>query len=306
MDETAKARRVWDQAAPRYDRQIAFLEKHWFTGGREWLGARATGRILDVGVGTGRNLPHYPADATVTGIDLSPAMLAVARRRARRPVELHEGDATRLPFPDGSFDTVVCALSLCTIPDPRAAIGEAWRVLVPGGRLLLLDHIGSSWPPVHAAQWLVERVTVRAAGEHFTRRQLPLVRAAGFEVVEAERLKAGTIERVQALVPDGDQAGIGRGPAAVTGRARGGCRTCRLRAGSPSFGDRPAVERACRASVHDRCEAGADDDAKPARGRTGKLWRAAEDLIGGEAQGGFLPAYGERAVIVLIAVREFR
>src|SRR6266498_831467 len=65
-----------------------------------------------------------------------------------------------------------------------AAIGEMNRVLVPGGRLLLLDHIGSTWPPIQAAQWLLERLTIRAAGEHFTRRQLPLVRAAGFEVVE--------------------------------------------------------------------------------------------------------------------------
>lgn len=62
------------------------------------------------------------------------------------------------------------------------------RVLVPGGRLLLLDHVGSSRPPVYAAQWLLDRFTVRTAGEHFTRRQLPLVRAAGFEVGTAERL----------------------------------------------------------------------------------------------------------------------
>ena len=75
------------------------------------------------------------------------------------------------------------------------------RVLVPGGRLLLLDHIGSSWPLVHAAQWLVERFTIRAAGEHFTRRQLPLVQAAGFQIVETERLKAGTAERIHAVKP---------------------------------------------------------------------------------------------------------
>ncbi|WP_229070933.1 class I SAM-dependent methyltransferase [Actinoplanes sp. DH11] len=201
MDETAKVRRVWDRAAPDYDRKIAFLERHWFAGGREWLGARATGRILDVGVGTGRNLPHYPPEATVTGVDLSPRMLAVARQRATRPVELREADAGNLPFGDGSFDTVVCALSLCTIPDPQAAIEEARRVLVPGGRLLLLDHVASSWPPVRAAQWLLERVTVPAAGEHFTRRQLPRVRAAGFTVVEVERLRAGSIERVHAQRP---------------------------------------------------------------------------------------------------------
>jgi len=214
MTSTAKARagetpaarqkRVWDKAAPRYDKQISFFEKIWFAGGREWLGQRAQGRVLEVAVGTGRNLPHYPADVTVTGIELSPAMLAIARRRAAdlgRHVVLREGDAEHLPCGDASFDTVACALSLCTIPDPAAAIGEMKRVLVPGGRLLLLDHIASTWPPVYAAQWLFERITIRAAGEHFTRRQLPLVHADGFQVVETERLKAGTVERIHAVKP---------------------------------------------------------------------------------------------------------
>jgi ubiquinone/menaquinone biosynthesis C-methylase UbiE len=201
---TARQRRVWDRAAPGYNRQIAFFERIQFAGGRTWLGARADGRILEVAVGTGLNLPHYPADAPVTGIELSPAMLAIAERRAadlRRDVDLREGDAERLPFADASFDTAVCALSLCSIPDPGAAIGEMHRVLVPGGRLLLLDHVGSTWPPVYAAQWLLERLTIRLAGEHFTRRQLPAVRAAGFEIVAAERLKAGTVERVFARKP---------------------------------------------------------------------------------------------------------
>jgi hypothetical protein len=76
------------------------------------------------------------------------------------------------------------------------------RVLVPGGRLLLLDHVASTWPPIRAAQWLLERLTIRTAGEHFTRRQLPLVTAAGFDLVEVERRKAGTIERVHARKPD--------------------------------------------------------------------------------------------------------
>src|SRR5688572_6901742 len=204
QDETAKVLRAWERSAPGYDRQIAFLEKIWFAGGREWLAARARGRVLEVGVGTGRNLPLYAADGSVTGIELSPAMLAIARRRAAGlglDVDLRTGDAQALPFGDESFDTVVCALSLCTIPDPATAIAEMRRVLVPGGRLLLLDHIGSSWPPIRAAQWLLERVTIRTAGEHFTRRQLPLVRAAGFDVAEGQRLKAGSIERIFARKP---------------------------------------------------------------------------------------------------------
>jgi ubiquinone/menaquinone biosynthesis C-methylase UbiE len=201
---TAQQKRVWDKSAPSYDRQIAFFEKIQFGGGREWLGERASGRILEVAIGTGRNLPHYEADAIITGIELSPAMLSIARQRAGdlgRHVEFREGDAEHLPFDDASFDTVVCALSLCTIPGPDAAIGEMKRVLVPGGRLLLLDHIGSTWPPIYAAQWLLEQITVRAAGEHFTRRQLPLVQAAGFQIVETERLKAGTVERIHAVKP---------------------------------------------------------------------------------------------------------
>lgn len=201
---TARQQRVWDKNAPSYDRQIAFFEKLWFGGGREWLGERAHGRVLEVAVGTGLNLPHYPTDATITGIELSPAMLAIARQRAAdldRDADLREGDAEHLPFGDASFDTVVCALALCTIPDPATAIAEMRRVLVPGGRLLLLDHIGSTWPPIRAGQWLLERLTIRAAGEYFTRRQLPLVRAAGLEIVETERLKAGTVERIHACKP---------------------------------------------------------------------------------------------------------
>ena len=81
----ARQKRVWDKSAPGYDKQIAFFEKIQFAGGREWLGERAHGRVLEVAIGTGRNLPHYPADATVTGIELSPAMLAIARQRAAGP-----------------------------------------------------------------------------------------------------------------------------------------------------------------------------------------------------------------------------
>jgi ubiquinone/menaquinone biosynthesis C-methylase UbiE len=208
----ARQKRVWDKAAPGYDKQIAFFERNWFGGGREWLVERAHGRVLEVAIGTGRNLPHYPASAIVTGIELSPAMLAIARQRAAdlgREVDFREGDAEHLPFGDALFDTVVCALSLCTIPSPATAIAEMKRVLVPGGLLLLLDHIASTWPPVYAAQWLFERITIRTAGEHFTRRQLPLVQAAGFQVVEAERLKAGSVERVHAVKPASPAASSG-------------------------------------------------------------------------------------------------
>jgi ubiquinone/menaquinone biosynthesis C-methylase UbiE len=201
---TAKQQRVWDKAAPSYDKQIAFFERVQFAGGREWLAERARGRVLEVAIGTGRSLQYYAQDITLTGVELSPEMLAIARARAAElgiTAGLRQGDAAHLPVDDASFDTVVCALSLCTIPNPARALAEMNRALVPGGRLLLLDHIGSTWPPVYALQWLAERLTIPLAGEHFTRRQLPVVRAAGFEILETHRSKAGTVERIHAIKP---------------------------------------------------------------------------------------------------------
>lgn len=199
---TEKQRRVWDTSAPGYDRQMAFFEKVWFTGGREWVCSRATGRVLEVAVGTGRNLPHYPPDVELTGVDLSPRMLDIARQRLAelgRDAVLVEGDAEALPFESDSFDTVVCALGLCSIPDDARAVAEMARVLRPGGRLLLLDHVGSTFAPLRWAQRWVEAASVQLAGEHFTRRQLGHVQAAGLEVLEADRVAVGTVERVHAV-----------------------------------------------------------------------------------------------------------
>lgn len=203
-DRTAKLRRVWGACAPRYDRAMRPAERWWITGGRPWVASRAVGEVLEVAVGTGLNLPHYPSGVRITGIDMSPEMLALARDRAERlgiEVTLREADAQALPFADASFDTVVCTLGLCSIPDDRKAIAEMKRVLRPGGRLLLLDHVGSPWWPIWIVQRLVEFVTVWSAEEHQTRRPLPLLVEAGFEVVESQRLRAGTVERVFARKP---------------------------------------------------------------------------------------------------------
>ncbi len=200
-EQTAKAKRVWEEFAPRYDRVMGFAERRWFTGGRQWVCSRAVGDVLEVGIGTGANLPYYSYGLRITGIDLSPAMLSIAERHVRElgvDVVLQEGDAQALPLADASFDTVVCTFVLCGVPDNRAAVAEMHRVLRPGGRLLLLDHVGSTWWPLWVGQRLVELVSVRTACEHQTRRQLPLVAGLGFELVESQRLKAGTVERVYA------------------------------------------------------------------------------------------------------------
>jgi len=202
--ETERLRGLWQRYAARYDRDMGFFERLQFRGGREWVCAQATGDVLEVAIGTGRNLPFYPSEARLTGIDFSPAMLGIARHRAAdldRQVELHEGDAQQLPFADACFDTVVCTLSLCGIPDDRAAIAEMHRVLRPGGTLLLLDHIGSHHTLIYLGQRLLEKLTLRMLGDHQTRRPLPLVHQAGFAIQQQERLKAGTVERLRATKP---------------------------------------------------------------------------------------------------------
>jgi ubiquinone/menaquinone biosynthesis C-methylase UbiE len=206
MSESADRRRTayWDKQSASYDGAMDFWDRHLFGDSRPWVCGRASGEVLEVAVGTGRNLALYPDGVRLTAIDWSPGMLGVARERAAtlgREVDLRTGDAQALDFPDASFDTVLCALALCAIPDDRRAVTEMARVLRPGGRLLLVDHVAASWSGLRAVQWLYERYTIPAEGEHFRRRPLTHVRDLGFEIEETERFKLGIVERVCARKP---------------------------------------------------------------------------------------------------------
>jgi ubiquinone/menaquinone biosynthesis C-methylase UbiE len=204
VEETERVRELQDKEAPRYDRQISFFERILFGGGREWVCSQAEGDVLEVAAGTGRNLPHYPQDIHLTAIELSPEMLAIAKQRAEElgsEADLRLGDAQALEFQDESFDTAVITLGLCTIPDSRQAIREAHRVLRPGGRLLLLEHVRSPSGPVRAVQHLLDRLTVRFMGDHLLRDPLDHLASEGFEVERVERSKWGIVERLVARKP---------------------------------------------------------------------------------------------------------
>jgi ubiquinone/menaquinone biosynthesis C-methylase UbiE len=202
--ETERVRRLADKQAPSYDRMISLSERLFFAGGREWVCSRAEGRVLEIAAGTGRNLPYYRNGIELVGIELSPAMLAIAKQRATeqaREVDLRLGDAQRLDFPDASFNSVVCTLALCTIPDDRAAVAEAHRVLRPGGRFLLLEHVRSPDPVVRFVERLLEPLAIRFGGDHLTREPLDHLRDLGFAVEELERPKRGIVERIAARKP---------------------------------------------------------------------------------------------------------
>ncbi len=155
-----------------------------FEQGRKALIAQASGRVLEIGMGTGRNLPYYRPEqlACLCGID--PGLHAKAERRANAAgihVQLMPLSAERIPVDDGSFDCVVSTFTLCTIPDVGAALGEVRRVLKPGGRLLFLEH--GLAPDAGVARWqhLITPGWKLCAGGCHLDRQIPvLIENAGF------------------------------------------------------------------------------------------------------------------------------
>jgi ubiquinone/menaquinone biosynthesis C-methylase UbiE len=202
--ETERVRDVQNKHASGYDREMGFFDRVLFTGGREWACAQADGDVLEIAVGTGRNLEHYPAGVKLTAIEFAPEMLAIARRRAEklgREADLREGDAQALEFEDTSFDTVVLTLALCTIPDDRKAATEVFRVLRPGGRFVLMEHVRSPVLAVRAVQRVLDPLAVRFEADHIVRDPLDYLADVGFEIDEVQRSKWGIVERLRAHKP---------------------------------------------------------------------------------------------------------
>ena len=169
---------------------------------RKSLLARASGNVLEVAVGTGRNIPLYPGSCNITAVDLSESMMEVARRKAARralKVEFHVMDAENLPFDDGSFDTVVDSLSTCTFPDPVRALREMARVCKNDGRILLLEHGRSR------ARWLARFQDWRAESHSgrlgciWNREPRDLVGEAGLTVVSTKRSFFGVFHSIVAI-----------------------------------------------------------------------------------------------------------
>lgn len=202
--ETERVRTVQDKHAGGYDRQISFFERILFGDGRTWVCSQAQGDVLELACGTARNLPFYPSVVNLMGIELSPEMLALGRERAQQlghPADLRLGDAQELSFEDESFDTVTCTLGFCTIPDTSRAAAEAFRVLRPGGQLLMLEHVRSPVRSVRAVQRLLEPLSVRFEADHLLREPLDYLPDSGFEIDEVRRSKWGIVERLRAHKP---------------------------------------------------------------------------------------------------------
>lgn len=175
-----------------YDRAMAGTEDAGLREKRRALLAGASGRVLELGAGTGANLELYPeAVRELVLAEPDPQMTRRLRPKlaaSGRSAEVVEAPAERLPFPDASFDTAVATLVLCTVPDPQAALAEVARVLKPGGRLLFLEHVRSG--DARLARWqdrLEGPWRFLGDGCHCNRDTVAAIGAAGFELGEAER-----------------------------------------------------------------------------------------------------------------------
>lgn len=190
-------KRASQEVAGTYDRVASVYDL--FEAPMDWLGgtrrrrrvlAPARGETLEIGVGTGRNLAYYPPGVALTAIDLSPRMIARARRRAERlgsPVKLQQADVEQLPFEDDRFDTVTATCVFCSVADPIAGLREVRRVVRPEGRVLLLEHVR---PRGRVLGWLFDRLspfTRRFIGPEINRRTEENVARAGFQFVEVRR-----------------------------------------------------------------------------------------------------------------------
>ncbi len=194
----------YDELAPLYDRfdvlaELSVLRRYR----RSWF-RRASGDVLEVATGTGRNLQYYPPDCRITAIDMSDGMLRVARKRARsigRDVRFQRMNAQELQFPANSFDTVTSSLSTCTFPDPVAALREMARVCRPAGKILLFEHGRSSSGFVGRIQDQFADRHARQVGCHWNREPHELVQQAGLRIVRHDRSMLGMLHLIEA-VPD--------------------------------------------------------------------------------------------------------
>src|SRR3990172_5352976 len=199
---TRRLVRRWNRQARLYDRLTAPMERMLgLERGRAWVFERiAKGRVLEVGAGTGKNLPYYPERALVVASDLSPGMLARAVQKAgdrSRAVRFVVTDAEDLAFRDGSFDTVLAPCVFCTGPDPVRGLREARRVLKDGGEVVLLEHmrprgfLGKLFD-------LLDPIASRLMGPHINRRTLDNIRRAELVVVEERHVFSDWIKVIVA------------------------------------------------------------------------------------------------------------
>jgi len=188
---TLKTQKRYNRFARFYDSMEVLVEKRLFKRLREETINKLTGNILEIGVGTGKNLPHYNTKANVTGIDLSPKMLEKAKEKLKKlnkKFNLLQMDAQNLKFKDNSFDYVVGSFVLCSIPDPIKALKEIKRVSKPKGKIIFIEHVLSKHKLIALWEQIHNPITSRLFGFNVNRDTKKNILSSGINIESDEYL----------------------------------------------------------------------------------------------------------------------
>ncbi len=180
----------YNRIAPFYELIDLPLEFFFFRRWRKEALSGLSGKVLEVGIGTGRNLKFYPSHNSVIGIDYSEKMLEKARKKAAgmKNVTLFLMDAEHLEFPDKNFDYVVTTFVLCSVPDHMKALMEMRRVLKPSGELIAIEYVRSSNQLIAWLEDLISPITCSLIGDSMNRKTIEIIKEAGFTSMEVESL----------------------------------------------------------------------------------------------------------------------